>query len=66
MSRCPRSECNGTSFRMKEFSPEVRGSAVRLQSIECDTCGAVVGVYDVVSVPKLIYALATALNIRLE
>jgi hypothetical protein len=63
-SRCPRSECSGTSFEVKEMKG-VRNSEFRLVAVQCSTCGAVVDVRDYHNVSQLILDLAKKLGVKL-
>ncbi len=47
-SRCPRSDCNGSGFELKEL--EVRGAKWKYLAVQCSTCGAVVALQDFVNV----------------
>ncbi len=48
LSRCPRSDCGGTSFELKEISP--RDSRFKLNAVQCGVCGAVVGAMDYMNI----------------
>jgi hypothetical protein len=48
MSRCPRSECTGTSFQMHQL--KISGCNYVMQSVECALCGAVVAVLDNINI----------------
>lgn len=61
MARCPRSDCNGFSFRMETIEPT--GSAIKVMAICCSTCGAVVGVTDYWNVGGLVKKIADRLGV---
>jgi len=60
-SRCPRTDCPGTSFEMKEL--KVLGAKFRQMAIQCSSCGAVVGTTDFVNVGALLENLANKLGV---
>lgn len=64
LSRCPRGECSGTSFELREIEP--RHAAYKLHAIQCSSCGAVVGVMDYFNIGVLVRKLAKALHVDLD
>ena len=60
-STCPK--CDSHRFEMKEHSPE--GSRLKVNFVQCRSCGAVVGVMDYLSVPLLLEKLADKLGVKL-
>jgi hypothetical protein len=62
-SRCPRSDCNGSSFEMKEL--KVKGSAFRLWSIQCASCGAVVATQEFFNIGAAVERVAKKLGVTL-
>ena len=60
-SRCPRSECSGTSFEMAAMEPA--RSNYKYLAVQCAKCGAVVGVTEVHNTTRVIYNLANALGV---
>lgn len=63
LSRCPRSECSGRSFEMKELT--VSGANFRNVAIQCSSCGAVVGVMDYLPIGAALLKIAGKLGITL-
>ena len=61
MAKCPRTDCNGTSFRLERIEPT--GSVNALQAICCSTCGAVVGVMDYWAVGSIVKKIADHLGV---
>jgi hypothetical protein len=55
---CPK--CSSSSFETAEFTP--RGSNFKLNSVQCASCGAVVGVFDYYNVGNLIIEQNAALR----
>jgi len=62
ISRCPRSECDGTHFEAKKMEP--RNSDYKLMAIQCATCGAVVGVMDWLNIGHVLGMIASKLGIK--
>lgn len=62
-SRCPRSECTGTSFEGKELA--VRDARFKFYAIQCATCGAVVGVDSWVNPGNALERIAKHLGVTL-
>jgi hypothetical protein len=56
---CPK--CSNTSFEMVEFTP--RNSTFKLNSIQCESCGAVVGVMDYCNIGGMLETLAAKLRV---
>jgi uncharacterized Zn finger protein len=61
-SRCP--TCQASSFESVPI--EVRNHNYQLVSIQCASCGAVVGIMDLYSISTLIKKLAKKLNFNLD
>ena len=61
ISKCPKYDC--TRFELKEAN--ISGSAFQQCFIQCDSCGAVVGVIPSTNTEFLIRRLAERLRIRL-
>ena len=58
---CPK--CDSTTFEMKPLSP--LSSDVKLNSVQCAQCGAVVGVVTFYTTAALLYELAQKLGVKL-
>jgi hypothetical protein len=63
MSKCPRSDCTGMSFTMREL--KVSNSNYKLNSVECSICGAVVGVMEFTNVSAMLHKLGKKLGVTL-
>jgi predicted nucleic-acid-binding Zn-ribbon protein len=61
-SICPR--CGNSSFEIKPS--KINGAKIQLSFIQCDSCGAVVGVLESYSAAIQIQQLARKLKIDLE
>lgn len=61
-SRCPRSECVGTSFEIQEL--KVSGANFRHMAIQCSSCGAVVSVGDYLNVGAAMEKLLKHFSIK--
>lgn len=59
-STCPKGNCGGTSFEVEEQSPH--GSNFKFYFVQCQTCGAVVGVMDYFNISYLIKKLAKSIG----
>jgi len=59
ISTCPK--CSNSTFEMKEYSP--RGSDFKYSFIQCDACGAVVGVTDFYNIGGMLETLAKKLGV---
>jgi len=57
-------KCDNTQFEVKEVSP--RESNFILNFVQCNSCGAVIGVIDYFNVGELIHQLAEELNVPLR
>jgi hypothetical protein len=62
-SRCPRDECGGTSFELKELVP--RKANFKYQAVQCANCGAVVSVVDTGHLPSILAKIASRVGINL-
>ena len=62
-AHCPRSDCNGTGFELKEV--EIRNSRFRHYGVICTKCGALVSVLDFDNVGGLLRTLASKLGVKL-
>ncbi len=60
-STCPK--CDNTTFEMEEITPS--GSNFKYNAIQCDMCGAVVGIVDYDNIGQMIEDLAKKLGVRL-
>ena len=62
-ARCPRTDCTGTSFEMKELN--IRGANYRHLAVQCSTCGAVVGVTEIMNLGYALQKIGSKLGISL-
>lgn len=58
---CPK--CDNHIFELRELSP--LGSSVKLNTVQCTKCGAVVGVTDYYNTASLLFELAKKLGVQL-
>jgi len=60
-SKC--AKCDSTRFEMKENTPS--GTRLKMQFIQCASCGAVVGTTDYYNVPLMLKELAEKMGFNL-
>jgi uncharacterized Zn finger protein len=61
--RCPK--CDSTTFEMQEL-PKIKNANFRHQVLNCTSCGAIVGTFELFNVNFRLNKLAEKLNIDLD